>query len=156
MMEIGWSCYQINYTKEEEDRINSQRRLRERKIKERKSQVSRGKGPSKLNGNIASLDQSPPPRTSEGSGLKNPKASASQASPSVNTKRITKLKTRWDKSQEQYDILKNLFILIDMYEGKANRLINQIFFLELNRTGSLVFKTSLNTLLIKIPHTNGA
>ena len=43
-----------------------------------------------------------------------------------------------------------------MYEGKANILISKIFFLESNRTGSLVFKTSLNTLLIKIPHTNGA
>lgn len=121
MMEIGWFCYQINYTKDEEDQINSRRRLRERKIKEKKNQqVAKAKGPSKLgisklNGNIVSLDQSSPPKASVSCGLQTPKPSVSQTGPSVDMKRISKLKTRWDKSPEQYDILK--FFKISMSIG---------------------------------------
>ena len=105
MMEVGWYCYQINYTKDEEDQIECQRRLRERKIKKEKKnqQVEKGStksGVTKQNRNIASLNQSSLKASASG-GLQISKPNESQASPSIDTKRITKLKTRWDKSPEQ-------------------------------------------------------
>lgn len=100
MMEIGWYFYQINYSKDEENQIESQRKLRERKTKEKKNPQVK-KGSAKLNGDVASMDQIPPLKESVSGGLQIPKPNESKASPPVDMKRITKLKTRWDKSPEQ-------------------------------------------------------
>jgi len=111
MMEIGWYFYQINYTQDEENKIESQRKLRERKVKEKKNQQSK-KGSSKSNGGMTSLDQTPTFRGSVNGGLHIPKPTISQARPPVDVKRITKLKTRWDKSSEQLNILKPFYICL--------------------------------------------
>ncbi|XP_046443102.1 uncharacterized protein LOC124193377 [Daphnia pulex] len=98
MMEIGWYFYQINYSKDEENQIESQRKLRERKAKEKKNPQVK-KGSSKLNGDIPSLDQIPPFKENVSGGLQIAKPNESK--PPVDMRRITKLKNRWDKSPEQ-------------------------------------------------------
>ncbi len=100
MMEIGLHCYQREYTKNDEDAIESRRILRGKKMKKANKTHQRFRTP-KIGARKIETSLEMKPVTAEVPGdLGNPKPVKTQR-PVDNTKRSTKLKNRWDKTPDE-------------------------------------------------------
>lgn len=113
MMQVGWSFYQRQYSKNDEDAIEKRRVLREKKAKKSKNKKKIGKNGISSTGtsvrsivaksNIAAPLIEPTASHTTQSYVSSvvPVQSGVPSQPAQAIKRVTKLRTRWDKSHDE-------------------------------------------------------